>query len=157
MPGDFHRTVGKWLALFFWEDFAILENMAAWTSTVLACVLLYAFPYACRWAIATHQLSIWGPCTLTVWGYRPSCLWVSHMSENLIFRLELLPVPSAPGRKQRAVPTPFHSSLYSGSGRSQPGLNSPVGLNSLHGYNSPLSFDYSSILRNIGQGGPALI
>lgn len=57
MPGDSHRTVGKLLALSFWEDSAVLEQMAAWIPTVLACVLLHPFPYSCTPAIATGQLS----------------------------------------------------------------------------------------------------
>lgn len=36
MPGDSHRTVGKLLALSFWEDSAVLEQMAPWIPTVSA-------------------------------------------------------------------------------------------------------------------------
>lgn len=36
MPGDSQRTVGKPLALSFWEDSAVLEQMAAWIPTMSA-------------------------------------------------------------------------------------------------------------------------
>lgn len=57
MPGDSHRTVGKLLALSFWEDSAVLEQMAAWIPTVSACVLPRPFPHSCVPAIATGQFS----------------------------------------------------------------------------------------------------
>lgn len=38
MPRDSHRTVERLLALSFWEESAVLEQMAAWVPTVSACV-----------------------------------------------------------------------------------------------------------------------
>lgn len=57
MPGDSHRTVGKLLALSFWEDSAVLEQMAAWIPTVSGYVLPHPFPHSCIPAIATGWLS----------------------------------------------------------------------------------------------------
>lgn len=37
MPRDSQRTVGKWLALSFWEDSDVLEQMEAWIPSVGLC------------------------------------------------------------------------------------------------------------------------
>lgn len=45
MPRDSHRTVGKLLALSFWEDFAILDQMIAYIPTVFWLCAAPAFPH----------------------------------------------------------------------------------------------------------------
>lgn len=101
MPRDSHRTVGKLLALSFWEDSAVLEQMAAWIPTVSGCLLPHPFPHSCIPAITTGRLSCRVFAPFSVCGSWPPRPWGLHLSKNLVFRLELSPVPSAPGVEQR--------------------------------------------------------
>lgn len=104
MPGDSHRTIGKPLALSFWEDSAVLEQMAAWIPTVSACVPPALLPTQLHLGCSHRPALLRGPCTLAIQGPRPLCPWGFHLAENLIFRFKLSPVPQ---KHQRAVPTHF--------------------------------------------------
>lgn len=96
MPGDSHRTVGKLLALSFWEDSAVLEQMAACVPTVSARVPPPALPTQLHMGRRHRPALLRGPCSLAIQGLRPLCPWGFHLAENLIFRLDLSPVPGTP-------------------------------------------------------------
>lgn len=93
-----------------WEDSAVLEQMAAWLPTVSACVLPPPLPTHLHLGCSCRPALLWGPCTLAVHGSFPSCPWVFHLTENLIFRLELPPIPSAP-ETEKQCPLIFLSRL----------------------------------------------
>ena len=101
MPRDSHRTVGKLLALSFWEDSAVLEQMAAWIPTVSACVAAPPLPTLVHTSYSHRPARLQGLCTLAVQGSWPPCPSGFYLSGNSIFRLEPSPVPSAPGIGQR--------------------------------------------------------
>lgn len=63
MPGDSHRTVGKPLALSFWEDSAVLEQMAAWVPTVSAHVPPPALPTQLHMGRSRRPALLQGPCS----------------------------------------------------------------------------------------------
>lgn len=81
MPRDSHRTVGKLLALSFWEDSAVLDQMAAWIPMVSQ-----SQPHAAP-SVPTHVCTqaslLQDPLTLAVHGSCPSCPWGFHLARAL--------------------------------------------------------------------------
>lgn len=96
MPRDSQRTFGKQLALSFWEDSAILEQMAASIPTVSADMLRHPFLHVCTWAVAADY-KFFAPSA--VQGTRPHP-WIFPMAENLILdsSSHLCPVPQEQSR-----------------------------------------------------------
>lgn len=99
----------------------ILPSWNKWQPGFPQCRLCAAPPLPTRLhLVCSHRPALLrGLCTLVVQGSRPSFSWGFHLAENLIFRLELSPVPGTPGTEQRAVPTSYQNLLCTASGRCQ--------------------------------------
>lgn len=87
-----------------------------------ACVPPHPFPLVGTEAVAPGQLFLCDPCIFSVQGSCP-CPWCFRLTENLIVRFGLAPVPQEEQSEQKPA-HPFGSLQCAGAGRCQPGLRS---------------------------------
>lgn len=97
MPRDSHRTVGKLLALSFWEDFAVLDQMVAYIPTISWLCVAPAPPHTLSTYVHTHRDSLsyrvlYCPESLAVWAFCVSGTLLNlKRSLDLNYQLYLVP------------------------------------------------------------------